>query len=254
MTASSPPPALPWRENPGHRRWLRAEADALFAFFEPDPIDPAGGFHSLDSSRAPVGGGDGAAAACDDEARALFRDRASLGAARRGGFRRPRDARTADPASRRPLGRLFLVVRPRRPARARQARLWPRLRAARRLERQMRGPSRRGPRCSPISPKCWRRGSGSPARGASAEEFREDWTPFSDYRGQNANMHLTEALMAAFEATGERSYLDKAERIADLILRRNAGRRGLARARALPRRLERSIATTRAPTCSAPTA
>jgi mannose/cellobiose epimerase-like protein (N-acyl-D-glucosamine 2-epimerase family) len=35
-------------------------------------------------------------------------------------------------------------------------------------------------------------------------------------------MHLTEALMAAFEATGERSYLDKAERIADLILRRNA--------------------------------
>ena len=34
MTASSPPPSLPWRENPGHRRWLRAEADALFAFFE----------------------------------------------------------------------------------------------------------------------------------------------------------------------------------------------------------------------------
>ena len=33
---------------------------------------------------------------------------------------------------------------------------------------------------------------------------REDWTPFSAYRGQNANMHLTEALMAAFEATGER--------------------------------------------------
>ena len=40
--------------------------------------------------------------------------------------------------------------------------------------------------------------------GASAEEFREDWTPFSAYRGQNSNMHLTEALMAAFEATGER--------------------------------------------------
>ena len=35
-------------------------------------------------------------------------------------------------------------------------------------------------------------------------------------------MHLTEALMAAFEATGERAYLDKAERIADLILRQNA--------------------------------
>ena len=61
-----------------------------------------------------------------------------------------------------------------------------------------------------------------PGPGASAEEFREDWTPFSAYRGQNSNMHMTEALMAAFEATGERSYLDKAERIADLILRRNA--------------------------------
>ncbi len=35
-------------------------------------------------------------------------------------------------------------------------------------------------------------------------------------------MHLTEALMAAFEATGERSYLDKAESIATLILGRNA--------------------------------
>ena len=40
MTASSPTPSLPWRENPGHRRWLRAEADALFAFFEPNSIDP----------------------------------------------------------------------------------------------------------------------------------------------------------------------------------------------------------------------
>ena len=43
---------------------------------------------------------------------------------------------------------------------------------------------------------------------ASAEELREDWSPFSGYRGQNSNMHLSEALMAAFEATGERSYLD----------------------------------------------
>ena len=61
-----------------------------------------------------------------------------------------------------------------------------------------------------------------PKYGASAEEFAEDWSPFSAYRGQNANMHLTEALMAAFEATAERGFLDKAESIADLILRRNA--------------------------------
>ncbi len=33
-------------------------------------------------------------------------------------------------------------------------------------------------------------------------------------------MHLTEALMAAFEATGDQDYLDKAESIADLVIRR----------------------------------
>ena len=62
--------------------------------------------------------------------------------------------------------------------------------------------------------------------GAIAEEFNADWSPIAPYHGQNSNMHLTEALMAAFEATGERSYLDKAERIADLIIRRLAGENG----------------------------
>jgi mannose/cellobiose epimerase-like protein (N-acyl-D-glucosamine 2-epimerase family) len=57
---------------------------------------------------------------------------------------------------------------------------------------------------------------------ASAEEFREDWSPFDNYRGQNANMHLTEALMAAFEATGERDFLKKAQSIAERIIDTNA--------------------------------
>jgi sulfoquinovose isomerase len=62
--------------------------------------------------------------------------------------------------------------------------------------------------------------------GAVAEEFTRDWKPYDTYRGQNSNMHLTEALMAAFEATGERAYLVKAERIADLIVRRRAAENG----------------------------
>jgi mannose/cellobiose epimerase-like protein (N-acyl-D-glucosamine 2-epimerase family) len=33
---------------------------------------------------------------------------------------------------------------------------------------------------------------------------------FGPYRGQNANMHMTEAMIAAFEATGEARYLDRA--------------------------------------------
>ena len=39
--------ALPWSRTPGHRRWLLAEADSLFGFFEPDSIDASGGFHAL---------------------------------------------------------------------------------------------------------------------------------------------------------------------------------------------------------------
>ncbi|WP_332302721.1 AGE family epimerase/isomerase [Rhizobium sp. GR12] len=64
--------------------------------------------------------------------------------------------------------------------------------------------------------------------GAIAEEFTADWGPIDGgtYRGQNSNMHLTEALMAAYEATGEQHYLDKAESIADLLIRRLAGATG----------------------------
>lgn len=57
-------------------------------------------------------------------------------------------------------------------------------------------------------------------KGAGAEEFAADWTPLGTYRGQNSNMHLTEALMAAFEATGDRNYLDKAKSVANLLINR----------------------------------
>src|SRR6056297_799999 len=36
--------------------------------------------------------------------------------------------------------------------------------------------------------------------GRFCDEFNRDWTPFSDYRGMNANMHGIEALLAAHEA------------------------------------------------------
>lgn len=58
--------------------------------------------------------------------------------------------------------------------------------------------------------------------GAMQEEFQADWTPLSDYRGQNANMHLAEAAMAAFEATGETSYLDIARSVAQLLINTHA--------------------------------
>ena len=49
--------------------------------------------------------------------------------------------------------------------------------------------------------------------GLMREEFRRDWTTFSTYRGMNANMHTTEAMLAAFEATGDRTWLARAGKI-----------------------------------------
>lgn len=56
------------------------------------------------------------------------------------------------------------------------------------------------------------------AAGLFRDEFTRDWQPFSTYRGMNANMHGVEALLAAFEATGETLYLDRARRIFDFFL------------------------------------
>ncbi|GAA3866186.1 AGE family epimerase/isomerase [Celeribacter arenosi] len=58
--------------------------------------------------------------------------------------------------------------------------------------------------------------------GAMKEEFTADWSPLSDYRGQNSNMHTTEALMAAYEAWDEPRALEMAERISDMIINRHA--------------------------------
>lgn len=62
--------------------------------------------------------------------------------------------------------------------------------------------------------------------GATTEQYTANWQPLDDYRGQNSNMHLTEALMAAFDATGDEQYLSMAERIAALIINRHARAEG----------------------------
>lgn len=54
------------------------------------------------------------------------------------------------------------------------------------------------------------------------DELARDWTPFSDYRGMNANMHGVEALLAAFEATDDRSWLARAGSILDFFTARMA--------------------------------
>ena len=54
----------------------------------------------------------------------------------------------------------------------------------------------------------------SEADGLYRDEISAGWHDVSPYRGQNANMHSCEAMLAAFEASGETRYLDRAETLA----------------------------------------
>ena len=60
---------------------------------------------------------------------------------------------------------------------------------------------------------------------ADAELYRDEASPdwvFTDYRGQNANMHMCEAMLTAYEASGEPRYLQRAYVLADHMTRRQA--------------------------------
>ncbi|WP_342316644.1 AGE family epimerase/isomerase [Lysobacter sp. FW306-1B-D06B] len=61
--------------------------------------------------------------------------------------------------------------------------------------------------------------------GLYRDEADADWN-FSDYRGQNANMHMCEAMLAAYEATRQPRFLDRALTLADHMTRRQAGMAG----------------------------
>ncbi len=55
-----------------------------------------------------------------------------------------------------------------------------------------------------------------------ADQATEDWVELASYRGQNANMHSCEAMIAAYEATHETRYLDRAFVLAEGICQRQA--------------------------------
>ena len=60
-----------------------------------------------------------------------------------------------------------------------------------------------------------------PANGLYADEATPDWK-VGPYRGQNANMHSCEAMLAAFDATGDRKYLQRATTLAESVTGRLA--------------------------------
>jgi len=214
-----------WRRNAGHRRWLAAEADALLAFYEVESINPAGGFAILDEKGRAIAsekerplhlttrmthcfaiahllGWPGAADIVDHGMAAIrLRHRDP----RHGGYFWSFDDDGPRDRDKLAYGHAFVLLAA----------------ASAKCAGHPDADALIADVAEVIETRFW-----EPERGASAEEFREDWSPFSAYRGQNANMHLTEALMAAFEATGERGFLAKAESVADLILRRGAAEAG----------------------------
>ncbi|WP_414680877.1 AGE family epimerase/isomerase [Marinomonas sp. 2405UD66-6] len=58
--------------------------------------------------------------------------------------------------------------------------------------------------------------------GLYKDEISSDWQQVSPYRGQNANMHTCEALLAAYDATQENHYLERAKLLAEHICLRQA--------------------------------
>ena len=65
-----------------------------------------------------------------------------------------------------------------------------------------------------------------PDHAAYADERDSSLAMLSDYRGQNANMHTVEALIAAHEATGDQMFLERAQLVAQQFCQTLAGRAG----------------------------
>ena len=224
---SSGAPGSKWFALPSHRKWLLHQADGLFAFFERHIVNPLGGFHDLDDEgrAAPAGYGAGG-----PPSRYLFattrivhafaiahlmgrpgadmivdhgmdflwnghRDAEHGGYFWGVGYGRPTDS------TKQAYGHAFVLLA------ASSAKVAGHPDADRLLADVS----------TVLKERFWEE-----RFGASAEEFTSDWQPIDSYRGQNSNMHLTEALMAAFEATDDSTYLRMAERIADLIIQRHA--------------------------------
>ncbi len=217
-----------WSDLPYHRRWLLDQAEGLMDFFQYRAINPKGGFYDLDdaghplSNANPVRGIHASARMVHCFSIAYMLGRPGAGDlvdhgmnyiwnrhrddARGGYFWSMNDDGPAD-ANKQGYGHAFVLLA------ASSAKVIGHPLADRML----------ADITEVLETRFWETG-----HGAIAEEFAADWSPIDggSYRGQNSNMHLTEALMAAYEVTGEQHYLDKATSIADLVIRRSAGSAG----------------------------
>jgi mannose/cellobiose epimerase-like protein (N-acyl-D-glucosamine 2-epimerase family) len=210
-----------WPDRPGHRRWLAREADRILDFYQWASADPAGGFDWLDAIGRPMPGGrrelwinarmvyvyalahitgrPGAAGMVDHGLAFLSgagRDRefggwySALGAA-------------GEPVDDDKLcyGHAFVLLAASTASLAGWEPARELLDEASRL----------------IDERFW-----DDAQGLCADTYDLRWQRVEDYRGQNPNMHMTEAYLAAADATGDMAYLARAARIARRLINEQA--------------------------------
>ncbi len=212
-----------WMHNSFHQRWLWNQAERLFDFYQFTSINPRGGFCDLDNHGQPASdirqlhattrmvhcfaighllGRPGCDALVDHGMQYIWHNHRDT---KHGGYVWSLDDNGVKDASKQAYGAAFVLLA------ASSAKCVGHPLADKML----------ADITQILDERFWER-----AHGAQAEEFANDWSPISQYRGQNSNMHLTEALMAAFEATGQEEYLRKSESIASLIINRHARQQG----------------------------
>ncbi len=218
-------PGEHWVNWASHRRWLLDEANGLLSFFADRCIDPRGGYHTLTTSGTPQDtrvkdlvstsrmvhcyslavllGYPDAQRVVQQGLTALwelFRD------IRQGGFHWTVDAegRVID-GTKRAYGQAFALLAG---SSAHQAGFEDGLRLIEAAD-------------DVLEAHFW-----EPTAARYQEEFSHDWVGGSPYRGGNSNMHLVEALLAAFEATHEARYLDRAGSVASALIDNVARRCG----------------------------
>jgi sulfoquinovose isomerase len=218
---SGGPSGPAFTETPIHRQWLLDQASKIYAFFQPASYNPAGGFHGLDFDGRPIvpesNNGDireihstarmvhcaviahhlgvsGADRIVDHGMQFLWNRHRDH---KRGGYFWGADDTSAAIPTKNVYGHAFVLLA------AASAKTMGHPDADRLLNDAT----------SILLNRFW-----DAEVGAATEEYDADWNEIGNYRGQNSNMHLTEALMSACEVTGDRRYLEMAQSIANLII------------------------------------
>ncbi len=208
-----------WLQNADHLAWLRAQAFQQFEFFQ-GSLNTAGGFHVLDHHGAPLAtniqelhtttrmvhsyalgkqmGVKGAEDIIDQGMAYLWSHHRDT---THGGYLWALDGDTPHDTRKLAYGHVFVLLA------GASAKIVGHPDADRLMQDVW----------AILNDKYW-----EPEHGLFCDEFNQDWTPFSTYRGMNANMHGVEALLTAFEATGETDFLNRAGQILDFFIARMA--------------------------------